>query len=233
MLSVRGLTKRFQLHGLGGKVIRGCEEVSFDLPPGEALALAGPSGTGKSTVLKCIYRTYLSSAGAIRYRSALHGEVDLATAPERVVLELRRREIGYVSQFLRVIPRVPALEGVMQPLLDRGGVPVEEARARAHALLDRLRLPRALRDASPATFSGGEQQRINVARSAIWGPRLLLLDEPTASLDQDSVAAVLDVLGELRRGGTTLVAVLHDPRLVEAIADRTYRTGGAEVVARA
>jgi alpha-D-ribose 1-methylphosphonate 5-triphosphate synthase subunit PhnL len=233
VLTVSNLGKRFLLHGLGGKVIEGCRAVNFALGAGEALALAGPSGTGKSTVLKCIYRTYLPSAGSIRYRSALHGEVDLATAPERQVLELRRREIGYVSQFLRVIPRVAALEVVMQPLLARGGVPVDDARRRAHALLDRLRIPEALRDAYPATFSGGEQQRINLARAAIWAPRLLLLDEPTASLDRESVDAVLEVLGELRRSGTTLVAVLHDPRLIDAVADRTYRTGVGEAAALA
>lgn len=224
MLSIRGLTKTFALHLRGGRLLEGCRPLSFDVAPGAFLALAGPSGSGKSTVLKCIFRTYLPTAGAIRYRSAALGEVDLAAAPDRQVLDLRTREIGYVSQFLRVLPRVPAVELVMQPLLARGGVERDEARARAEALLDRLRIPRALHDAFPATFSGGEQQRVNIARALIREPRLLLLDEPTASLDRASVARVLEALADLRARGTTMIGVFHDPALLASVADQVVHT---------
>ncbi len=227
MLSVRGLSKQFRVHILDGKLIEGCREVSFEVRPGEFLALVGPSGTGKSTVLKCIYRTYLPSGGGIHYRSESFGEVDLATAPDRTVLDVRRTEIGYVSQFLRVIPRVPAVEVVMQPLLERNGTTTARARARAVELLDRLRIPRTLHDAYPSTFSGGEQQRVNIARAVSWAPRLLLLDEPTAALDPASVEAVMALLAELRAAGTTMVGIFHDQRLIERAADRAYVMRGA------
>jgi alpha-D-ribose 1-methylphosphonate 5-triphosphate synthase subunit PhnL len=231
LLRVTGLQKSFVLHALGGKVISGCRELSFALPAGGFLALAGPSGAGKSTVLKCIYRTYLPSAGTIHYRSGEMGEVDLARAPERTVLELRRREIGYVAQFLRVVPRVPAREVIMEPLL-RDGVEPAEARERAERLLERLHIPRALFDASPSSFSGGEQQRINVARAVLRPPRLLLLDEPTASLDRESVAVVRGLLAELRARGTTMLGIFHDLAAVEGLADRVLRmepAGAGEV----
>ena len=233
MLQVSGLGKRFELHVLGGKVIEGCRDVTFQVKAGEFLAIAGPSGTGKSTVLKCVYRTYLPTAGTIRYATRSAGTVDLARAPERAVLELRRHEIGYVSQFLRVIPRVGALEVVMEPLLRRGGVDRATARRRAARLLDDLRIPGALHDAYPATFSGGEQQRVNIARAVVWEPRLLLLDEPTAALDRASVVAVLEVLRRLRLGGTTMVGVFHDQTLIETVADRVHRTDGEEPRAHA
>ncbi len=227
MLAVSALTKRFRVHVLGGKDIEGCREVSFEVRQGEFLALLGPSGAGKSTVLKCIYRTYLASGGAIHYRSAAFGSVDLVAASDRTVLDLRRREIGFVSQFLRVIPRVSAVDVVMQPLLDRNGTTPGEARARATELLDRLRIPRTLHDAYPSTFSGGEQQRVNIARAIVWEPRLLLLDEPTAALDGRAVEAVMTLLGEMRRRGTTMVGIFHDPALIERAADHVYRMRGA------
>ena len=227
LLTVERLSKRFELHALR-KTIEGCRDVSFQVRRGELLALAGPSGTGKSTVLKCLYRTYLPTGGTMRFESEAQGPVDLALAPERTVLELRRREIGYVSQFLRVIPRVPALSVVMEPLLRRGDVARDEARRRATELLDELRIPRALHDAFPATFSGGEQQRVNIARGVIWEPRLLLLDEPTASLDPASVKAALAVLARLRARGTTMIGVFHDPQLIHALADRVHWTAGPE-----
>jgi alpha-D-ribose 1-methylphosphonate 5-triphosphate synthase subunit PhnL len=219
MLAVHDLAKSFTVHALGGKSIEGFAGVSFRLSPGEALVLAGPSGTGKSSVLKCLYRTYLPSAGSVRYRTAEGVVVDLARAPEHEVLRLRAGEIGYVSQFLRVVPRVPALDVVAEPLLRRGW-PVREARSRAADLLARLQIPAELLEAFPMTFSGGEQQRVNIARAVIGEPRLLLLDEPTASLDPTATGTVLHLLTEIKSRGTALVAVFHDREAANRIADR-------------
>ena len=219
MITVENLGKTFTLHILGDKKIKACSNVSFHVPPGGFLGLSGPSGAGKSTVLKCMYRTYLASSGAIRYQSASHGLVDLATLPDQAVIDIRHREMGYVSQFLKVIPRVSALDVVMEPILSRNGVSREAARERAISLLERLRIPAHLFDAYPATFSGGEQQRVNIARAVSWQPRLLLLDEPTASLDRDSVAIVLDILRELREEGTTMIGIFHDAGLLQSVTD--------------
>lgn len=219
MITVEKLSKCFTLHILGEKRIEACRDVSFRVPSGGFLGLSGPSGAGKSTVLKCLYRTYLATGGTIRYDSAAFGPVDLASLPDRAVIDLRHREMGYVSQFLKVIPRVSALEVVMEPILTRNGVSREAARSRAVDLLERLRIPPHLFDAYPATFSGGEQQRINIARAVSWKPRLLLLDEPTASLDQESVGIVLDILKELRGEGTTMIGIFHDTALLQSVTD--------------
>jgi len=223
VISVDKLTKEFTLHILDGKRIDACREISFEVPAGGFLGLSGPSGAGKSTVLKCIYRTYLPSSGAIRYDSAQLGRVDLATLSDREVLDIRNKEMGYVSQFLKVIPRVSALDVVMEPILTRNGTTRAAARDRAAHLLERLRIPSRLFDAYPATFSGGEQQRINIARAVSWRPRLLLLDEPTASLDKGSVQVVLDILQELRQEGTTMIGIFHDTELMESVADQVFR----------
>jgi len=148
--------------------------------------------------------------------------VDLAILPDRAVIDIRDREMGYVSQFLKVIPRVSALDVIMEPILARNGVTRDVARKRAIGLLERLRIPSLLFDAYPATFSGGEQQRVNIARAIGWKPRLLLLDEPTASRDRDSVAIVLDLLAELRREGTTMIGIFHDPELLQSVTDAVY-----------
>ena len=225
MITVDNLAKTFTLHILGDKQIEACRQVSFTVPPGGFLGLAGPSGAGKSTVLKCLYRTYLATSGAIRYQSAAYGMVDLATLPDRAVIDIRHREMGYVAQFLKVIPRVSALDVVMEPIITRNGVTADAARKRAALLLERLRIPTCLFDAYPATFSGGEQQRVNIARAVSWKPRLLLLDEPTASLDRDSVEIVLDILKELRQEGTTMIGIFHDANLLQAVTDSVYHIG--------
>ena len=225
MLTVENLSKEFTLHILNGKRIEACRDVSFNVPRGSFLGLSGPSGAGKSTVLKCIYRTYLPSAGAVWYDSAVCGRVDLATLPDRDVIDIRTKEMGYVSQFLKVIPRVSALDVVMEPILARNGVSRAEARQRAGNLLEKLRIPTHLVDAYPATFSGGEQQRVNIAHAVSWRPRLLLLDEPTASLDRDSIGVVLDILRELRSEGTTMIGIFHDAELMETVADQVLRIG--------
>jgi alpha-D-ribose 1-methylphosphonate 5-triphosphate synthase subunit PhnL len=222
MITVQNLRKQFMLHILNDKRLEACNDVSFSVAAGGFLGLAGPSGAGKSTVLKCIYRTYLPSNGAIWYDSAEYGRVDMASLPDRKVIEIRTREMGYVSQFLKVVPRVSALDIVMEPIIARNGVNRAEARERAAGLLERLRIPSRLFDAYPATFSGGEQQRINIAHAVSWKPRLLLLDEPTASLDKDSVQTVVEILQELRAEGTTMIGIFHDYSLMQSVADRVY-----------
>jgi len=222
VITVENLSKSFTLHILNEKKIEACRGVSFNVPQGGFLGLSGPSGAGKSTVLKCLYRTYLASGGAIHYNSATYGMVDLATLSDRAVIDIRDREMGYVSQFLKVIPRVSAVDVIMEPILARNGVTREVARKRTIRLLERLRIPSHLFDAYPATFSGGEQQRINIARAVSWKPRLLLLDEPTASLDKDSVWMVLEILKELRQEGTTMIGIFHDTALLESVTDSVY-----------
>ncbi len=221
MLKIENLSKSFIAHTLGGKVINGCEGVSFSAGPGELLGLAGPSGAGKSSILKCIYRTYIPTSGIISYSSEEFGPVDLAHASEQRIVRLRSREIGYVTQFLKVLPRVPAVDVVAEPLMWRG-LPPEKARQRSADLLDRLHIPCVLFDAYPATFSGGEQQRINVARAVIAKPRLLLLDEPTASLDRLSVGIIVDILRNLKKEGCTIIGIFHDRELMQSVADRIY-----------
>ena len=221
-MTVENLSKDFTLHMLGGTIIAACRDISFRVPKGNFLGLSGPSGVGKSTILKCIYRTYLPGSGSVWYDSEEYGRVDLATLADRAVIDIRTREMGYVSQFLKVIPRVSALDVVMEPILARNGVSRDEARQRAVGLLERLRIPKHLFNAYPATFSGGEQQRINIAHAVSWKPQLLLLDEPTASLDSASVGLVLDILRELRNEGTTMVGIFHDQDLMAEVTDEIY-----------
>ncbi|NHM27587.1 ATP-binding cassette domain-containing protein [Desulfofundulus sp. TPOSR] len=218
ILRVLRLTKIFKLHLLGGKEVVGCKDISFNLGTGEVLGIQGPSGAGKSTVLKCIYRSYVASTGQVFYRS-INGVIDLLQAQERDILELRRQEIGYVSQFLRVVPRVSALQVVAEGLLLQGR---EESSALRDAgrLLTYLGIPRELWDASPATYSGGQQQRVNVARAVVTRPRLLLLDEPTASLDEQTKRRVNDLILDLKRSGTAILMVSHDRESLEQVADR-------------
>jgi alpha-D-ribose 1-methylphosphonate 5-triphosphate synthase subunit PhnL len=221
MLTVESLRKSFRIHIREGMEIVGFDEVSFDVAAGTCVGLRGASGAGKSSVLKCVYRTYLPSRGRIWFDSTEHGRVDLASLDEHTVLRLRQREIGHVTQFLKALPRVPALDVVAEPLRALG-VGVEEARRRSAAMLERLHVPSKLFGSFPVTFSGGEQQRVNFARAVIRRPRLLLLDEPTASLDAEAMEIVIDILRELRDAGTSMIVIFHDKALMEAIADTTY-----------
>ena len=178
--------------------------------------LAGPSGTGKSTLLRCLYGNYLATEGSIRVRAG-NDWVELVGAPEQRILALRRDVIGYVSQFLRVIPRVSALDVVAEPLR-MAGTDAEEARARAGAMLRRLNVPARLWGLAPATFSGGEQQRVNIARGFIAQHPILLLDEPTASLDADNRAVVVELIREARAAGRCLLGIFHDAEVRDAVA---------------
>jgi len=221
LLRVENLEKRVVSHTLGSKEILGFAAVSFAVPAGTALGLSGPSGYGKSSVLKCIYRTYLASAGTITYDAAGRGPVELVRLPENEILALRQGELGYVTQFLSVLPRVAALDVVAEPLVG-GGMPRPEAREQARALLRRLKIDDCLHDAFPATFSGGEKQRVNLARAVIRPRRLLLLDEPTASLDLEAMGVVIELLSEIKARGTTLIAIFHDRSIMDRLMDDIY-----------
>jgi alpha-D-ribose 1-methylphosphonate 5-triphosphate synthase subunit PhnL len=223
LLKADHLSKVFNIHILGGKVIEGCRGVSFMVKQGEFLGISGPSGSGKSTILKCIHRTYLPTGGDIWYDSLLYGRVNLAALADAMVIGLRYKEIAYVPQFLKVIPRVSALEIVAEPVLSKNGASPKEAKKKAAELLERLHISTKLYDAYPATFSGGEQQRVNIARAIIWKPRLLLLDEPTASLDDDSTAIVLKLLKEMKEEGTSMIGIFHEHELMTSITDKVYR----------
>ncbi|MFW5871047.1 MAG: phosphonate C-P lyase system protein PhnL [Verrucomicrobiota bacterium] len=221
MLKVENLSKYFIAHILGGKRISGFDGISFFVEAGKSLGLSGPSGIGKSSVLKCIYRTYLPTGGNVYYTTPDGNVVNLREISEHEILALRHKQIGYVTQFLKVLPRVTATEIVAYPLL-RYGVPHKEAIERARSLLSRLRIPTNLQDAYPVTFSGGEKQRINLARGIIARPRLILLDEPTASLDNESMEIVADLLLEMKTAGTTMVAIFHDNRIMGELMDDIY-----------
>jgi alpha-D-ribose 1-methylphosphonate 5-triphosphate synthase subunit PhnL len=215
---VEDLHKTFTLHTQGGQELSVLRGVHLTVAPGECVALADPSGSGKSTLLRCIYGNYRPQAGRILVRHDA-GVVDVVGAEPRVVLDVRRRSLGYVSQFLRVIPRGPALEIVAEPLRALG-VPRGDALARAAAVLERLHIPERLWTLSPVTFSGGEQQRINVACGLAAGHPILLLDEPTASLDADSRALVVALIVEARERGTAMLGTFHDAEVRAAVSTR-------------
>jgi alpha-D-ribose 1-methylphosphonate 5-triphosphate synthase subunit PhnL len=217
-LSVQNLAKTFTMHLRDGVVLPVVENVNFDVQPGECVVLGGPSGAGKSSILKMVYGNYGVDAGAIVLRH--HGDaVDLATADPRTVLTLRRDSIGYVSQFLRTVPRVSALDVVAEPLVIRS-VDKGEAQARARELLARLNLPERLWSLPPATFSGGEQQRVNIARGFITDHPVLLLDEPTASLDATNRGVVVAMIAEKKAAGVALLGIFHDEDVRAQVADR-------------
>jgi alpha-D-ribose 1-methylphosphonate 5-triphosphate synthase subunit PhnL len=221
LLAVQALEKRFQLYLLDGRMLDAFRDINFVVAPATLFLISGISGAGKTSILKCIYRTYLVTSGAIWYDSLLGGRIDLATAPEAMVVNLRARELGYCSQFLKVLPRVAALDVVAEPLL-RMGTEREAARDQAAKWLKRLGIGERLWGATPLTFSGGEQQRVNLARAFIARPRLLLLDEPTASLDAISKGIVLESIAEAKAAGVTIITVSHDREAIEAIADAGF-----------
>jgi alpha-D-ribose 1-methylphosphonate 5-triphosphate synthase subunit PhnL len=217
-LIVSEVAKSFTMHLRGGLVLPVVSNVSFSVASGECVVLGGPSGIGKSSILKMLYGNYAVDHGQILVN---HGGriVDLASADPRTVLEVRRGTLGYVSQFLRTVPRVSTLDVVAEPLVARG-VSVDEARERASELLSRLNLPRDLWQLPPSTFSGGEQQRVNIARGFITDHAVLLLDEPTASLDAANRAVVVSMIRAKKEAGVALLGIFHDEEVREAVADR-------------
>lgn len=218
MLRVAEVAKRFTMHLRGGLEIPVVDHVAFDVFPGECVVLGGPSGAGKSSILKMVFGNYAVDRGAIVVAGP-DGPVDVATAAPREILALRRSTIGYVSQFLRVVPRVSALDVVMEPALAQGMDPAL-ARTRAEGLLARLNVPERLWPLPPATFSGGEQQRVNIARGLVADLPLLLLDEPTASLDAANRAAVVELIEAKKAAGVALVGIFHDGDVRDRVATR-------------
>jgi len=227
ILDIDTVSKRFEMHILGDKTVHGLSEVSFGVAEGEFVAVVGESGSGKSSLLKCIYRTYEPTSGSIRFRTT-GGEIDLATCSDREVLSVRGEELGYASQFLDEIPRVGAVDVVARPMVEQG-TEREQAREQARALLSALDLPDALFDAYPATFSGGERQRVNFARAIGPQPRLLLLDEPTSALDPETRARALDLLDSYLPPSTTVLGVFHDYEVVSEVADRVVELANSRL----
>ncbi|WP_028465194.1 phosphonate C-P lyase system protein PhnL [Nisaea denitrificans] len=220
MIRVESLMKSFTLHNQGGVTLPVLEDVSFTVAQGECVILAGQSGAGKSTLLRSLYANYLPQSGQVLIRH--DGElVDLVSAAPHVVLDIRARTLGYVSQFLRVIPRVGTLDLVADSLLARG-INEVAAREKAATLLSRLRIPESLWSLPPATFSGGEQQRVNIAMTLVQDYPVLLLDEPTASLDAENRQTVVDLINEARQNGSAIVGIFHDQAVREAVGTRTY-----------
>ena len=214
VIEIEGLAKTFTLHNQGGAVISVMQGASLTVEPGECVGLTGASGAGKSTLMRMVWGNYLAASGTI-----LVAGVDVARASPREVIALRRGKMSYVSQFLRVLPRVPTVEVVAEPLLVQG-VPEPEALARARALLARLNVPQGLWGLSPTTFSGGEQQRVNIARGFVREVPVMLLDEPTASLDAANRAVVLDLISEAKARGAAILGIFHDETARARVCDR-------------
>ncbi len=228
ILEINDLSKVFNLHILNNKKLEALKSINFTVEEGEIIGLTGKSGSGKSSLMKCIYRTYLASGGQINYRS-INGMVDLVKATDHEVIELRKNEITYCSQFLSVIPRVSAVDVVCENLF-KVNTNKEAARYKAKGMLKQLGLPEELWDAFPVTFSGGEQQRINVARAIITSPRFLLIDEPTASLDPKTKDVVVDMLLDLKKQGTSILCISHDEYTIEKLVDRRINLHMGEIL---
>ena len=218
MIDINNAEKTFIMHLQGGVQLPVVRGVSFQVKAGECVVLSGPSGAGKSSILKMIFGNYRCDGGriGIRHEGAV---IDLTRAEPRQILSVRRATIGYVSQFLRAVPRVATIDVVAEPLI-ANGVTRSEARERAGALLRRLNIPERLWALPPSTFSGGEQQRVNIARGFISDLPILLLDEPTASLDAANRAVVVDLIDQKKRAGVAMVAIVHDDEIRRLIADR-------------
>ena len=220
MLEIAGFGKRFTIHHLN-KTMPAIKDIHFSLEAAEFIGIVGKSGSGKSTILKSIYRTYLPDTGRILYDSEKYGFVDLCQISERQMLHLRKYEIGYVSQFLNVMPRTTCRQLVTNALLEMGENE-ETAEREAEKALTHFELDPKLWDSYPNTFSGGEKLRLNIAMATVKKPRLLLLDEPTASLDQQSKIKVREIIEKLKRNGTTLVGIFHDIEFMEGLCDKVY-----------
>ena len=220
MIRIENLSKSFTLHNQGGAVIPVMAGADLAVAPGECVGLTGQSGAGKSTLMRMVYGNYLAAGGRL-----VVGDTDVARAEPRQIIALRRHTLGYVSQFLRVVPRVPTLDVVAEPLLALGAAP-GEARDRAASLLKRLNIPERLWSLSPTTFSGGEQQRVNIARGFAHDYPALLLDEPTASLDAANREVVLALIEEAKARGAAILGIFHDEAARARVCDRLVDVTG-------
>jgi alpha-D-ribose 1-methylphosphonate 5-triphosphate synthase subunit PhnL len=220
MIRIENLSKSFTLHNQGSAVIPVMAGASLTVTPGECVGLTGQSGSGKSTLMRMIHGNYLAAGGSIHV-----GTLDVAQAAPREIIVLRRDTLGYVSQFLRVVPRVPTLQVVAEPLLALG-TPADQARDRAADLLHRLNIPERLWSLSPTTFSGGEQQRVNIARGFAHAFPALLLDEPTASLDAKNREVVLHLIEEAKARGAAILGIFHDEPARNRVCDRVVDVTG-------
>ncbi len=223
VLRLTSVNKQFTLHHQNGLTLPVLNDVNFEVAAGECVVLDGASGMGKSTLLKLIYANYRVSTGSIQYIGRDGEPLELTTATARELIAVRRHHIGYVSQFLRVIPRISTLDLVAEPLLSELGYDeqaVKQARTVASDWLTRLRIPERLWGLAPATFSGGEQQRVNIARSMIKPRSLLLLDEPTASLDPQNTQTVVSLIHEAIAAGAAAVGIFHDQAVGNQLATR-------------
>lgn len=220
MIEVSNLSKSFTLHNQGAAIIPVMAAAALHVRPGECVGLVGRSGAGKSTLMRMIHGNYLATSGSIRI-----GGVEVVGASPRQIIALRRGTLGYVSQFLRVVPRVPTIEVVADPLRALG-TPRDEAEEAAAALLERLNIPRALWSLSPTTFSGGEQQRVNIARGFVNPWPALLLDEPTASLDAANRDVVLTLIEEAKARGAAILGIFHDEAARDRVCDRIVDVTG-------
>jgi len=214
MIKISNLSKSFTLHNQGAAVIPVMQGAHLSVAPGECLGLVGASGSGKSTLMRMIWGNYVAASGSIMVDG-----VDVACAAPRQIIALRRGTLGYVSQFLRVVPRVPTVDVVAEPLLTLG-VAQHEARVRAERLLAQLNIPERLWPLSPTTFSGGEQQRVNIARGFIHPYPAMLLDEPTASLDAANREVVLTLIEAAKARGAAIIGIFHDEAARARLCDR-------------
>ena len=219
MIELKDVSKTFTLHNQGSAVIEVVSDVSLHVAPGECVALTGASGAGKSTLMRMIYGNYMTQSGSIRI-----GDVDIVQAEPRAVIALRREVLGYVSQFLRVVPRVPTLDVVADPLRALG-VSADASQLRAQSLLAQLNIPERLWSLSPTTFSGGEQQRVNIARGFAHEYPAMLLDEPTASLDAANREVVLSLIEEAKARGAAIIGIFHDEAARDRVCDREIDVG--------
>jgi alpha-D-ribose 1-methylphosphonate 5-triphosphate synthase subunit PhnL len=220
MIRIENLSKSFTLHNQGSAVIPVMARAALTVSSGECVGLTGQSGAGKSTLMRMVYGNYLAGGGSL-----IVGDLDVAMAEPREIIALRRQTLGYVSQFLRVVPRVPTLDVVAEPLLTLG-VPATLARDHAAHLLGRLNIPERLWTLSPTTFSGGEQQRVNIARGFVHAYPALLLDEPTASLDAANREVVLTLIEEAKARGAAILGIFHDEGARSRVCDRLVDVTG-------
>lgn len=222
LLEIEGLSKSFTLHRVNRR-IQGCQDIAFSIEPGQFVGITGRSGSGKSTILRCIWRTNLPEHGRIMYDSARFGLIDIAQASQRQMLYLRTYELGYVSQFLNALPRQTAYDIVLKSALETyGAAEIERARTETEKMLRHFDLDEELWELYPRTFSGGEKLRLNIAAAMIKRPRLLLLDEPTASLDNTSKLKVRTLIEQLKAGGTTMLGIFHDLEFMEGLCDHEF-----------